>query len=349
VLSAVLFDLDGVLVDSRTAIARSLNHALVTLGRPARPEAELHPLIGPPLHEAFAELLAGRGPRPVHAPDAEDAEDEVDRAVGHYRERYRTACVEETLPMPGVAEALAALAPRLPLAVATSKPVEFARPILEILGLAGWFRGVEGPSLAARSEPKAHTVARALAALGPEARRGRVALVGDRLHDVVAGRAHGLLTIGVTWGIGSATELREAGAERLVTRPAELIELLLGPDADAAENTGIAQEPLEAREAEAARRSWTRAGCYSPGVREATARERRHFAAIAEGEERSAAEQIERALVTPPGQRILEGIRLGAATPWTPAHLAELDARTDGQMELARRRIALGLGDERAD
>lgn len=223
-LSAVLFDLDGVLVDSRAAIARSLNHALVALGRPARPEAELHPLIGPPLHEAFAELLASTGARPAHGPDAAD---EVDRAVGHYRERYRTACVEETLPVPGVAAALAALAPRLPLAVATSKPVEFARPILETLGLAGWFRGVEGPSLAARSEPKARTVGRALAGLGPEARRGRVALVGDRLHDVAAGRAHGLLTIGVTWGIGSAAELRQAGAERLVDRPAELIALLL--------------------------------------------------------------------------------------------------------------------------
>lgn len=83
-------------------------------------------------------------------------------------------------------------------------------------------------------------------------------------------------------------------------------------------------------------------------MREASARDRSHFAAIALGEERSAEEQIERALETPPGERMLEGLRLGAAAPWTPAHLAELDARTDGQMELARRRIALGLDERRS-
>jgi hypothetical protein len=54
-------------------------------------------------------------------------------------------------------------------------------------------------------------------------------------------------------------------------------------------------------------------------------------------------------LATPPGERILEGFRLAAEAPWTPAHLAELDARTDGEMELARRRIALGLNAEHAD
>jgi len=83
-------------------------------------------------------------------------------------------------------------------------------------------------------------------------------------------------------------------------------------------------------------------------VGEATATERGHFAAIAEGERRSAEERIEQALATDPGERVLEGLRLGAAAPWTPAHLAELDARTDGQMELARRRIARGLGGERS-
>lgn len=83
-------------------------------------------------------------------------------------------------------------------------------------------------------------------------------------------------------------------------------------------------------------------------MRRATPEERRHFAAIAEGEDRSAEERIDRALTTPPGDRILEGLRLGAEAPWTPAHLAELDARTDDQMELARRRIAMGLGVEPA-
>lgn len=84
-------------------------------------------------------------------------------------------------------------------------------------------------------------------------------------------------------------------------------------------------------------------------MKEATDSDRAHFAAIAEGERRSEEERIERAIATPPGERILEGFRLAGESPWTPAHLAELDARTDDQMELARRRIALGLNVEHAD
>jgi len=53
----VLFDLDGVLVDSRTPFARSINAALVAHGLPAHPEEELHPFLGPPLHATFASLV----------------------------------------------------------------------------------------------------------------------------------------------------------------------------------------------------------------------------------------------------------------------------------------------------
>jgi hypothetical protein len=84
-------------------------------------------------------------------------------------------------------------------------------------------------------------------------------------------------------------------------------------------------------------------------MRGATAGERRHFETIAEGERCSEEERIERALRTTPGERILEGLRLGMEVPWTPAHLAELDACADEQMELARRRIALGLDVRPAD
>ena len=55
--TAVIFDLDGVLVDSRAAIAGCTNHALVALGRPARPEHELHRYIGPPLSHSFGKML----------------------------------------------------------------------------------------------------------------------------------------------------------------------------------------------------------------------------------------------------------------------------------------------------
>jgi phosphoglycolate phosphatase len=211
--AGVLFDLDGVLVDSRVAISRSMNHALRSCGLEAWPEARLHPLIGPPLHDAFGQVLAEQGGDP----------ELVDACVARYRERYVDACVEETLANAGLAETLAELAGRLALGVATSKPEAYAVPILETLELAHFFGAVVGPSLDARSEPKTRTVARALLALGAP---GPVAMVGDRLHDVVAGRANGLATVGVTWGIGSRDELRDAGADHVIDAPAELADLL---------------------------------------------------------------------------------------------------------------------------
>lgn len=74
-----------------------------------------------------------------------------------------------------------------------------------------------------------------------------------------------------------------------------------------------------------------------------TSKDRAHFAAIAAGEAENEVERIELALRLSPGERILIGFRLAAEAPWTPAHLADIDARADGQMELARRRIVLGL------
>jgi hypothetical protein len=79
----------------------------------------------------------------------------------------------------------------------------------------------------------------------------------------------------------------------------------------------------------------------------ATGRHRAHFAAIARGEAAAEEERFERAARVSPGERILEGARLARDAVWTPAHLAQVDADADGQMELARRRIAMGLGSHR--
>jgi hypothetical protein len=93
----------------------------------------------------------------------------------------------------------------------------------------------------------------------------------------------------------------------------------------------------------------TKCGTFRPEDRVATTRvatpaDHAHFAAIADAEAAEEEARFARAAKTPPGERILTGMRLGASLPLTPPLLAEIDARADGQMELARRRIALGLG-----
>ena len=115
--TTVIFDLDGVLVDSRAAIAGCMNHALIVLGRPSRPEADLHAYIGPPISHSFGDLL-GLAPE----------DPEVAAMIDAYRERYATVSLTATTVEPGMPEALDRLAGDRRLAVATSKPTAFAEP-----------------------------------------------------------------------------------------------------------------------------------------------------------------------------------------------------------------------------
>lgn len=205
---SVLFDLDGVLVDSRAAITGCINHALVEHELSARPAETLHRFIGPPLAVAFAELTG-------HPPDSAL----VASCLGSYRARYVNASLRDTVVTPGIDTALGELAQLHQLAVATSKPLAFAEPLLSALGLRPFFAAVAGPDLSVQGESKANTIAAALRMLGHPK---RAVMVGDRSHDIVGADANSLPAIGVTWGIGSTEELREAGAGSIVDIPAEL-------------------------------------------------------------------------------------------------------------------------------
>jgi phosphoglycolate phosphatase len=210
-MDAVLFDLDGVLVDSRAAISGAMNHALVTNGFPPRPAAELHRFIGPPLALGFAELTG----HPVQSEAVVDC-------VAAYRERYAVTSLTETEVVAGIPEALDALQRgNHRLAVATSKALALAEPLLAALGLRRRFEVVVGPDASARAEDKATTIGRALAALRTEG----AAMVGDRSFDIVGARAHGLAAVGVTWGVGSPDEL--AAADAVVDRPADIPEAIV--------------------------------------------------------------------------------------------------------------------------
>jgi phosphoglycolate phosphatase len=214
--TSVIFDLDGVLIDSRAAITGCLNRALAEHGLPERPPEELYRFIGPPQSSAFAELLD----EPFDSP-------RVRACIASYRACYAETALANTDVFPGIPKALAALAGEHRLAVATSKARPFAESMLRGLGLRDRFAFVAGPELDAH-DTKTVTLGHALAALGDT----RAVMVGDRSFDMVAAIAHGLPGIGVAWGIGSRDELTQAGARTIVGAPGELpgaVSDLLGP------------------------------------------------------------------------------------------------------------------------
>lgn len=178
----VLFDLDGVLVDSRVPFVRCVNAALLAHCLPARKEADLQAFIGPPLHRTFAELSAGEW---------------VQSCVDTYRERYRTHAASETALFPGVLSMLERLGERFAMVVATSKPRALAEPLLRSLGIEEHFVAVVGPDLAVEHETKTVTIRRALNRAPAST---RAVMVGDRHYDIAGAKANGLPAVGGLWG-----------------------------------------------------------------------------------------------------------------------------------------------------
>ena len=197
---AVLFDLDGVLIDSRPPIRHSFGHALAAMGRPALGEADVNRFIGPPLEVSAAMALGTHDPATVRT------------FVGHFREAYRACYLALTEPANGLVDVLAEVSATRAIVLATSKPEAFAGPLLDHFGVRGRFVAVCGRSLALDAETKAAVVGRALGHT-PHVPREQVLMVGDREHDVVGAREHGVRTVGMLHGAGTREELEAAGAD----------------------------------------------------------------------------------------------------------------------------------------
>lgn len=206
--AAVLFDLDGCLVDSRRGIVASFRHVLAAAGLPDREPAELERFIGPPLAYNFAEIAG--------VPVGSARNDEL---VAAYRAHYEDWVVPGSEVYAGIPEALAALrAAGHVLGVATSRPARYAQRLVDAFGLADAFAHIAGTGMTGRSPSKTTLVASALEALGTT----RGVMIGDRRFDVEGGTANGLPTIGALWGFGGREELEAAGATALAAAPAEL-------------------------------------------------------------------------------------------------------------------------------
>ena len=208
---ALLFDLDGCLVDSLPSIRRCWERTLPRFGAPA-PTGELaRHLAGPPVDEVARRLLPDAPPQ------------RIAEVVAAYR-RCSVADAGAVPAYPGVVEMITTLRTwGVRLGIATSKSIEVAEPVLAALGLRDRFDVVCGTPVDALGTDKATVVAAALRALAPDAPIG---LVGDRSHDIAGAHAHRLRGFGVLWGYGGRAELEAAGADGLLQAPADVLALV---------------------------------------------------------------------------------------------------------------------------
>ncbi len=187
---ALIFDLDGTLIDSKLDLALSVNATLEQMGRSPLPPEQIYGYVGE------------GAPRLIQRALGEDASEEAcQRALDFFLGYYRAHMLDNTVTYPGVREGLQALAGR-PMAVLTNKPVRFSREILEGLGLADYFQYVYGGNSFERKKPDPMGVQVLLRDFGVAPQEAM--LVGDSEIDVQTARNAGTWACGVTYGLGSA-------------------------------------------------------------------------------------------------------------------------------------------------
>lgn len=215
---AVLFDLDGTLLDTLNDLADAGNRVLAARSLPIHPVEAYRYFVGDGVATLVERIL----------PPSHRTAGEIARNVEAFQQEYAGNWDAHSAPYAGIAEMLDALtAAGLRLAVLSNKPEAFTRLCVERL-LPDWpFAPVFGQRAGV---PKKPDPAGALAAarelrLAPQ----EVLYVGDTSIDMRTARAAGMDAVGVLWGFRDAEELRQAGAGMLISAPAELLPIALSP------------------------------------------------------------------------------------------------------------------------
>jgi len=205
-LSAVVFDLDGTLIDGYGAIHAALRFALERLDRPAPGRERVREMVGHGL-ESLLEQAVG----PALAPEG----------VRLFRAFYPEVAVEGSRLLPGVVEALDRLQEDgFAMSVASNKPPRFSRMILEARGIAARFAAIVWPDDAHPPKPDPAMLVALRSAMGAPA-DGTVC-VGDMEVDVDFARAGGCRVVVVPTGSRSAEYLRGTGADAMIADLSEL-------------------------------------------------------------------------------------------------------------------------------
>ncbi|MFW5651251.1 MAG: HAD family hydrolase [Acetivibrio ethanolgignens] len=210
----LFFDLDGTLTDSSEGITKGVMYSLAKFGIQEERMEELLKFIGPPLRDSFMKYYGF-------------SEEEAKKAVIYYREYYQNTGLFENKVYPGMEDVLIALKQAgKKLVVATSKPEEYARRILERFGLYDYFDYIAGAGMDGSRTKKAEVIEYALESCDITDKE-EVLMIGDREQDVFGAAQVGIRCMGVLYGFGSRQELELAGAAYIAESVADIERLIL--------------------------------------------------------------------------------------------------------------------------
>lgn len=210
-MAGFVFDLDGTLINSLDDIANSMNRALAFYGLKAHPVVAYKQFVG-----NGAKKLAQR---------AAGAHEDWERVYEYYMEDYKKNSLILTAPYPGIVETLQEIEKKkIPMAIFSNKPhrdtiklAEHFFPEVSFVAIRGQMEEVP-----VKPDPCGALLAAEEMNLSPE----NIFYIGDSGVDMVCASRAGMTPVGVTWGFREKEELIKNGAETIVSRPFELLDLL---------------------------------------------------------------------------------------------------------------------------
>lgn len=210
---AVLFDLDGTLLDTLEDLANAMNRVLEKWGLPLHAVEQYKLFVGDGVENLVRRALPEKMRDPAF----------VSRGVAAMRQEYSRAWAACTRPYPGIKELLDELQARsIPMAILSNKPDDFTKQMVKSL-LGSWeFRQVLGERPGVPRKPHPAGALEVASSLG--VRPEKFLYLGDTDTDMKTAVAAGMYPVGALWGFRSAQELLRAGARRLLGKPQELLE-----------------------------------------------------------------------------------------------------------------------------
>jgi len=212
---AIIFDMDGTLVDSLSGIAQATNNILKLEGHPVHPIQNYQQFVGYGIDELLSRAL------PIDFRHKEYIDQVLKKLTAEYSRTWR----QYGKLYPGIGEMLSHFNGQdIPLAILSNKPHNFTIQFAEYY-LSHWhFEEIAGASPHSPCKPAPDMAVKIAHKLGIAC--NHIFFVGDSNVDILTARAAGMIAIGVSWGFRSITELRSAGARHIIDTPDELISIV---------------------------------------------------------------------------------------------------------------------------